>query len=59
MRCYKTGAEIHFGNGHCYASDIFECPKCKTKTAVCNRTPHQVNDIDFLRGKKLIVDMNE
>ena len=28
MRCQKTGAMVHFGNGHIYAGDAFACERC-------------------------------
>jgi hypothetical protein len=48
MRCVKTGSSYHFGNGHTYPGDTFECPQCNSRTAVCNSTsasltPEQVD----------------
>jgi hypothetical protein len=43
MTCVKTGAVLHYGNGHCYAADIFACPKCNATVAVTGDTPCQLD----------------
>jgi primosomal protein N' len=42
MRCYKTGSNYSFGNGHVYAGDTFICDTCGTQTAVCNSSAYRL-----------------
>lgn len=57
MSCLKTGATAHFGFGHCYAGDIYECKECGNKVMVCNENSWHRN-LPF--GKEeVIVDMQK
>lgn len=40
MRCEKTGVGVHFGRGHVYAGDRFECPDCGANIVQTNPEPH-------------------
>ncbi len=57
MICLKTGAVSHFGNGHCYAGDIFKCNDCGSEVLVCVSQSHRA-DVELLKFNNCtIVDM--
>lgn len=39
MKCMKVGVIARWGDSHCYASDKYECPECKSEILACNATP--------------------
>ena len=41
MRCVKTGAHTHYGFGHVYAGDAFECPGCGAHIIHANDRPYR------------------
>ena len=43
MTCEKTGATLHYGNGHCYSCDIHRCPTCGARVAVSNPSSYHLN----------------
>jgi hypothetical protein len=58
MKCFKTGATAHFGHGHCYAGDIYECPECGAKMMVCNAQAYESPEVLKNPDPRLtIVDM--
>jgi len=52
LTCKKTGATLHFGGGHCYSVDVFECPDCGDWTTVGSETPFQMDDVAFAKEKQ-------
>jgi len=34
MTCVKTGQKLRFGEGHCYAGDVYACKKCDNSAAI-------------------------
>jgi hypothetical protein len=61
MRCFKTGAIAHFGHGHCYAGDIYECPECGEQTMVCNNQSYHNENIASANPNPnlMVVDMTK
>lgn len=62
MTCQKTGVTVHFGGGHCYAGDRYQCPVCKGQVVVCNNQPYHAfnwHDERFSRGRAEIIEMTE
>jgi len=54
MFCLKTGSVAHFGNGHCYAGDIFKCGECESEVLVCVTESHQA-DMGLLKANNCSV----
>ena len=56
MICKKTGVTIHYGNGHCYSGDLFECNFCKSQIVNTSGIPHQRNPKIF-NSKEVVIEM--
>ena len=44
MSCIKVGVGIDFGNGHVYASDLYQCRHCNATVARANDHPYHDSD---------------
>lgn len=55
MKCVQTGGLVHFGHGHVYSGDAFECPECGAQVLVASEHPFFVEDH---RTKDFYVDMS-
>lgn len=50
MRCTKTGATVHFGGGHTYSGDLYECPVCGAEVVLSTGRSFYTEDhwnVDF------------
>lgn len=48
MSCFKNGVAAVYGDfGHCYAGDLYVCPRCGHKLLFCNEAPHNDQDRQF------------
>ena len=56
MTCKKTGATAHFGFGHCYGGDVFECKECGNQFMITSCMSHKRWPLEEKKGD-LIIDM--
>lgn len=60
MSCVQNGVAFHFGGGHAYVGDIYQCHKCGAKFAHTNSNPvylPEPMEYKNLRGENILVEM--
>ncbi len=56
MKCIKNGVFAHFGDGHVYSGDSYQCPKCLCRLLDCTTKPWHHPDIEGVKREN-VVDM--
>jgi len=59
MPAVKNGVQLHYGHGHCYASDMFECPSCHCQIANANNQAWQSKQWEGKEESDVWIEMHK
>ena len=59
MQCERNGVVAVWNGSHCYAGDLYQCPKCGNETLVTNSTPYYNSDAMNHFDDKYFINMDK